>query len=132
MVTLAPPSWLLPVGSFGRTHLQSFALPVQAAAEPLVVGRQHVQLRPQGVMGRGRGFGDEAVDAVGQQFDLELLGVDLLLRPLVGSGGEIGLFLRLQLMLLISFACFLGLADIVTLRNFKNVIFFWNNLLTWL
>lgn len=39
-------------------------------------------------MGRGRGFGDEAVDAVGQQLDLELLGVDFLLRPLVGGGGE--------------------------------------------
>lgn len=39
-------------------------------------------------MGRGRGFGDEAVDAVGQQLDLELLGVDLLLRPLVAGGGN--------------------------------------------
>lgn len=39
-------------------------------------------------MGRGRGLGDEAVDTVGQQLDLELLGVDLLLRPLVGGGGN--------------------------------------------
>lgn len=76
------------VGSFSLTHLQSFTLPIQAAAESLVVGRQHVQLRPQGVMGCGRGFGYEAVDAVGQQLDLELLGMDLLLCPLVGRGDQ--------------------------------------------
>lgn len=79
-----------PVSASRLTHLQGFAFPVQAAAEALVVGRQHLQLRSQGIVGRGRGLGDEAVDAVGQQLDLELLGVDLLLRPLVGGGGMRG------------------------------------------
>lgn len=39
-------------------------------------------------MGGRRGLGDEAVDTVGQEFDLQLLGVDLLLSPLVGNQRE--------------------------------------------
>lgn len=133
--------WVLPHGSSRRTHLQSFALSIQAAAEPLVVGRQHVQLRPQGIVGRGRGLGDEAVDAVGQQLDLELLGVDFLLRPLVKIRGKSEvLFLRLQLLLLIPFDYFLvivkqskkkgkrSVLDSRTETNYQKVRKKWNDI----
>lgn len=66
-----------------NSHLQGFAFAIQAAAEALVVGRQRVQLRAQGVVRRGRSLGDEAVHVVRQQLDLLLLGVHIVLRCLV-------------------------------------------------
>lgn len=42
-------------------------------------------------MGSGRGLADETVDAVRQEFDLLLLGVDLLLRPLRSGGRNINI-----------------------------------------
>lgn len=57
-------------GDRWSSYLQSFTFPIQTAAQALVVGCQHVQFRPQGIVGRGRSLGDEAVHTVSQEFDL--------------------------------------------------------------
>ena len=69
-------------------YLQRFTFPIQPAAQALVVGRQHVQFRPQGIVGCGRSLGDETIHAVGKEFDLELFGVDLFLGPLIEKQTE--------------------------------------------
>lgn len=65
-----------------ESYLQSFTFPIQAAAQTLVVGREHFQLWAQCIVGRWWGFGDEVVDTVCEQLDLYLLGMDLFLGSL--------------------------------------------------